>query len=60
MTEKPRDVVQEYLDRLRSMGPSDRMLRDIDEVEEEHRRELAEQEARRQRVKLGFRGNHDR
>lgn len=61
MSEKPRDVVQEYLDRLRSMGPSESLARDIDEVEREHHRELKEREqSRRKRLKPGFRGNRDR
>lgn len=35
----PVDVVQQYLDRLRSMDPTPRMARYIDEVEAEHHSE---------------------
>lgn len=49
------DPVQEYLDRLRSLGPSEKLSRDIDEVEREHHRKLAARSEPRRKIRPGFR-----
>jgi hypothetical protein len=55
MNRPAHDPVQEYLDTLRGMGPSDKLRRDIDEVEQEHRRRIAEREAKGKKPPMGFR-----
>ena len=52
------DPVQEYLDRLRSMSPNEKLSRDIEEIEQEHRRKLDEERPRR-KIKTGFRPKAD-
>ncbi len=49
------DPVQEYLDRLRSMSPSENLLHQIDDLERKHREKLENEQQKR--VKTGFRSN---
>lgn len=52
------DPVQEYLNRLRAMNPNEKLSRDIDELEQEHKR--SQSKAASKRVRPGFRSSKDR